>query len=103
MPSALGEGATAARAPGAPPAPALVGANRSAVTLAWAAPSADGGSPVLGYAAELQPKSAAAVEDGMPVDWVLVYQARPCWNVHEHVRMRQAMLCSAVERSMLAN
>ena len=77
MPSALGEGATAARAPGAPPAPALVGANRSAVTLAWAAPSADGGSPILGYAAELQPKSAAAVEDGMPVDWVLVYQARP--------------------------
>ena len=77
MPSALEEGATAATVPGAPPAPALVGANRSSVTLAWAAPSADGGSHVLGYAAELQPKSAAAVEDGMPADWLLVYQASP--------------------------
>ncbi|KAK9843498.1 hypothetical protein WJX81_006001 [Elliptochloris bilobata] len=74
LPSAFGEGATAATAPGAPPAPALVGANRSSVTVAWAAPSADGGSAVVGYEVELQPKSAAAVQDGMPADWVLVYQ-----------------------------
>ncbi len=81
MPSALGEGTTAAIAPGAPAAPALVGANRSSVTLSWAAPAADGGSPVLGYEAELQPKSAAAVQDGMPADWVLVYQAcSPPWH-----------------------
>lgn len=33
----------------------------------------DGGSPVVGYEVELQPKCKAA-KRGMPADWVLAYQ-----------------------------
>jgi hypothetical protein len=62
---------TTARSPGLPKA---ICCNRMSVTLTWAPPEDDGGTPILEYEAELQPKSKAAVEGGMSDEWVLVYQ-----------------------------
>ena len=48
--------------------------------MVWAGPDEDGGSPVTHYAVQLQPKSTAAMLDGMAPDWVIVYQVSlaPC-------------------------
>jgi len=64
---------TTARAPGVPK---VIGSNCTSASLSWTPPEDDGGSPVLSYEAELQPKSRAAIEGGMEQEWMLVYQAR---------------------------
>jgi hypothetical protein len=69
---------TTARAPGVP---TVIGNNRTSASLRWTPPEDDGGTPVLGYEAELQPKSRAAIEGGMDDEWMLVYQARPLLHI----------------------
>jgi hypothetical protein len=78
MPSTVAAIKTASTTPRAPGPPKAVGTNRTSATLAWDAPADDGGSPVLSYEAELQPKCRGAVQDGgLAQEWVMVYQARP--------------------------
>ena len=59
--------------PKCPGVPRMTGATRSTITLAWKAPEETGGSQVLDYEAEVQPKSKAAMEGGMADKWLLVY------------------------------
>ncbi|KAK9847425.1 hypothetical protein WJX84_006386 [Apatococcus fuscideae] len=67
---------TAAQAPGAPSHVRALGSNLTSATIVWAGPEQDGGSPLTHYAVQLQPKSAAAVANGLPLEWVVVYQGR---------------------------
>ena len=62
--------------PACPGPPRVTGATKSTVTLAWKAPEETGGSQVLDYEAEVQPKSRAAMDGGMADEWMLVYQVR---------------------------
>lgn len=64
---------TAATAPPALTPPSKVSCTHSSIDIAWQPPESDGGSPVLNYEVELQPKCAAAKRD-MPDEWLLVYQ-----------------------------
>lgn len=70
---------TAAQAPGAPSHVRALGSNLTSATIVWAGPEQDGGSPLTHYAVQLQPKSAAAVANGLPLEWVVVYQVQPCF------------------------
>lgn len=64
---------TAAQPPGAPSHVRALGSSLTSATLVWAGPAEDGGSPVTHYAVQLQPASPAALADGMPPEWVVVY------------------------------
>lgn len=71
--SALSEGRTAAMPPASPPPPCRVAATHSSATISWAAPDHDGGSAILAYEVEAEPKCAGAKRD-FPSEWVLVYR-----------------------------
>ena len=76
QPSAIAMLRTGFTVPKCPGAPRVTGATKSTVTLAWKAPEETGGSQVIDYEAEIQPKSRAAMEGGKADDWMLVYQVR---------------------------
>ena len=76
QPSAIAMLRTGFTVPKCPGAPRVTGATKSTVTLAWKAPEETGGSQVIDYEAEIQPKSKAAMEGGKADDWMLVYQVR---------------------------
>ncbi|KAK9833069.1 hypothetical protein WJX74_006307 [Apatococcus lobatus] len=67
---------TAPQAPGAPSQVRALGSNLTSATIVWAGPDEDGGSPITHYAVQLQPASPAALADGMPPEWVVVYTGR---------------------------
>ena len=74
--SPIASATTAATVPGPPPAPRIVGLDRTAAELKWGSPAADGGSPVTQHQLEMRPKCATAIEAGIPDEWLLVYQVR---------------------------
>ena len=63
--------------PKCPGLPRVTGATKASVTLAWRTPEETGGSQVIDYEAEVQPKSKAAMVGGMADEWMLVYQVGP--------------------------
>ena len=68
-----------------------LGSSLTSATLVWAGPGEDGGSPVTHYAVQLQPASPAAVADGMPPEWVVVYTvtlpAPSCCQWHQSIQL----------------
>jgi len=71
---------TAATAPLAPPPPFRENSSRSSITVSWRPPEYDGGSPLLGYEVEIQPKSEPAKRDfaknDKNIQWVRVYEGK---------------------------
>ena len=82
QPSTITELRTGCTVPACPGPPRVTGATKSTVTLAWKAPEETGGSQVLDYEAEVQPKSRAAMDGGMADEWMLVYQVRLMSPLH---------------------
>jgi hypothetical protein len=70
--SAVCEGRTAATPPASPPPPVKSAATHSSATIFWEAPDHDGGSAIVGYEVEAEPKCSGAKRD-FPAEWVLVY------------------------------
>ena len=90
QPSTITELRTGCTVPACPGPPRVTGATKSTVTLAWKAPEETGGSQVLDYEAEVQPKSRAAMDGGMADEWMLVYQVRLMSPLHHST---PALLC----------
>ena len=64
---------TAATPPLPPSAPTRSAASHSDVTITWNPPEYDGGSPVISYELEMQPKCQTSIKD-MPKEWMRVYE-----------------------------
>ncbi len=67
---------TAATAPLAPPPPFKEASTHSSITITWRPPEYDGGSQLLGYEIEMQPKSDIAKQDVEGSGWMRVYQGK---------------------------
>lgn len=67
---------TAATVPGPPGVPTKLGATQTSIAVAWAPPEGDGGSAVVAYEVEAQPKCRGAQRclGDLGQDWLLVYQ-----------------------------
>jgi fibronectin type III domain-containing protein 3 len=71
--SRVSEARTAPTPPQAPRPPTRSHATHSSIAIAWTAPEYDGGSPVLAYQVEMEPKCSAAMRD-WPAEWLRVYE-----------------------------
>ena len=91
QPSTITELRTGCTVPACPGPPRVTGATKATVTLAWKAPEETGGSQVLDYEAEVQPKSRAAMDGGMADEWMLVYQVGLMSLLHHSA---DALLCT---------
>ena len=90
QPSTITELRTGCTVPACPGPPRVTGTTKSTVTLAWKAPEETGGSQVLDYEAEVQPKGRAAMDGGMADEWMLVYQVGLMSPLHHP----HALLCN---------
>ncbi|GBF99904.1 hypothetical protein Rsub_12812 [Raphidocelis subcapitata] len=63
---------TAATVPSTPVGLAVMGVNRTSVTLAWQPPAGDGGAPITGYQVQLQAVTRAARSE-LGAEWLIVY------------------------------
>ena len=88
--SSIATAQTAAVPPDSPSMPAVMGSNRTSVSIRWQPPEADGGSPVASYQVELRPKTKAGLAD-MTDEWLTVYQVR--FDCLCMVTCQAAMLC----------
>ena len=95
QPSTITELSTGCTVPACPGPPRVTGATKSTVTLAWKAPEETGGSQVLDYEAEVQPKSRAAMDGGMADEWMLVYQVGLMTPQHRYTSAGCASLVTA--------
>lgn len=81
---------TAAAPPDSPSMPAVMGSNRTSVSIRWQPPEADGGSPVTSYEVELRPKTKAGLAS-MTDEWLTVYQV--IFDSHCMVTCQASTLC----------
>jgi Fibronectin type III domain len=73
--SAPGSGRTVATTASPPTRLSVMGVNQTSASLTWDPPDFDGGSEVVAYEAEVQPKCRAGREHWAE-GWTTMYQAR---------------------------
>ena len=101
QPSTITELRTGCTVPACPGPPRVTGATKSTVTLAWKAPEETGGSQVLDYEAEVQPKSRAAMDGGMADEWMLVYQVGLMSPLHHSTLALSCIMGTCTVGSMI--
>jgi len=67
---------TAAMPPSSPPQPGVNSVTQTTAMLSWGPPPFDGGAPITRWKVELQPKSKAALVNGLSSNWTTMYEGR---------------------------